>query len=101
MTKAYGTSDDLVEVEGDFSEEFGHWRKDTVLQFSDGTILRFHYGKVIFPIDEQEQAIWSIEVVEKGSLFKSFHSCMDPDDEIYSDVVVFEDGITDVSEREL
>lgn len=46
----YGASDDLIEVDGDISEEFPYLEHDTtpgggdLLAFSDGTILRVAFG---------------------------------------------------------
>lgn len=42
--KIYGSSDDLIEIAGDFIEEFGHYSDDPAyLAFSDGTVLRCEY----------------------------------------------------------
>ena len=43
--KVYGASDDLVEIDGDFSEEFSCYGQDEgmVLAFGDGTVLSVKY----------------------------------------------------------
>jgi hypothetical protein len=43
-TKVYGASDDLIEVEGPFTEEFGADSDEgQILAFSDGTLLELKY----------------------------------------------------------
>jgi hypothetical protein len=42
MLTVYGSSDDLIEVEGDVEEEFTY-RGDGFLAFSDGTLLSVTY----------------------------------------------------------
>lgn len=59
----YGSSDDLIEVEGVISEEFNHYSRDAddkgvLLAFSDGHVLRVRYD---------EDGIWRITVVVKGT----------------------------------
>lgn len=39
----YGSSDDLIEIEGDFTEEFYSYDKGNYLIFSDGTVLEIEY----------------------------------------------------------
>lgn len=43
--KIYGASDDLIEVEGDFSEEIGCYIQDDTkyISISDGTLLEVRY----------------------------------------------------------
>jgi hypothetical protein len=61
-----GASDDLIEIEGDLSEEFGHYSggrdrdKDegALLAFSDGHVLRVRYD---------EDGIWRVTVIAKGT----------------------------------
>lgn len=47
MITVFGTSDDLVEVEGDISEEFNAYSRTSdeswVLAFSSGDVLRIQY----------------------------------------------------------
>ena len=56
----YGASDDLIEIEGDFSEEFNFYPNEDrqyVLGFSDGTLLRVEYD-----VD----GLWRLHLVHKG-----------------------------------
>lgn len=84
-TKVYGCSDDLVEVEGDFEEEFGVFGK-THIRLSDGTLLRAEYGG-------NKPGIWEIIVEKQGGLFDRREECFDEDADVYSDVVYFKPGI--------
>lgn len=60
--KVYGSSDDLIEIEGDISEEFNFSpdksSESRVLAFSDGTLLRIHYD---------DDAIWRITRMVAGA----------------------------------
>lgn len=89
-TKVYGASDDLVEFEGDFSGEFGHYGSDegpgVLVVMSDGTLLRVQYGK-------NSKAIWKIELLRKGPLFEGIEPCLSEDSGPHSDVAKFKDGI--------
>lgn len=89
MTTVYGASDDLIEFEGDIYEEIAGSEDPTFLMFGDGTILKIWYGKDIF-------AIWSINVINKGSLFDKIEYCNDENADIYSDIVTFKDGLKSV-----
>lgn len=55
-----GASDDLIEIEGDITEEFYAIADDRPywLAFSDGTVLSIHYGA---------EGIWRIAQYVKGS----------------------------------
>jgi hypothetical protein len=46
-TEIYGSSDDLIEISGNISEEFYPHGHDDIdfLSFSDGTVLSIEYGK--------------------------------------------------------
>lgn len=61
----YGASDDLIEIEGDISEEFTyglrHESSGAILAFSDGTVIRIHYGLA-------DEAMWRIIPVRHGRL---------------------------------
>lgn len=58
-TKIYGASDDLLEFEGDIEDEFYvNHNKPFYIGISDGTLLR---------VDYDDNAIWRINVVRKGS----------------------------------
>ena len=87
-TKVYGASDDLIEFEGDYSGEHGQYNTSedlpVALFISDGTVMLIWYS---------DQGIWKIDVRQKGALFKSMTICTSEDDDPYSDVVTFDDGI--------
>ena len=85
-TELYGASDDLIELEGDISEELSGGEKERLLFFSDGTILTIKYGK-------EHLAVWAITLLKQGDLFKSITYCTDEDAERYSDTANFKDGL--------
>jgi len=81
-TKIYGSSDDLIELEGLITEEFNHspgWstqdQQDAILAFSDGTLLQMHYD-----------GLWRITRVVAGSCGYSHTPGSEADDT--NDVVV-------------
>lgn len=95
MTTISGASDDLIELQGDFSEEHGCYfdsAKGMNVSCSDGTKLRVEYN-----------GNWNITVKESGTLFNRIvlgnpaeepHTDKDCQDcSAYSDVVVLNDGI--------
>lgn len=94
-TRIFGYSDDNVEAEGDISDEWGCYDTDLVLTFSDGTVLRTHYGKTL--PDGSSDGIWTIILLNRGSLFEGIQECFDSDAEIYSDIAHFQDGLTGVT----
>jgi hypothetical protein len=55
----YGASDDLIEVEGDITDEFGAYDKWKYVHFDDGTVVKAGYALV-------PDKGWSIEVVKLG-----------------------------------
>lgn len=81
MVRAYGMSDDLVEIEGDEYpyDEVGCYDRDVKIWFDDGTVICVGYGK-------QDLAVWYIEVEEKGSAKSELEICEDEDADIYSDI---------------
>jgi hypothetical protein len=90
-TKVYGSSDDLVEMEGDVEAEVNHITKGeydpgVLLACSDGTMLAVRYGK-------QERGIWEIKALRRGDLFIGIEECEDEDADVYSDVATFQDGL--------
>lgn len=88
-TKVYGASDDLIEFDGDICGEVGFINdKDdrALVALSDGTLLKVGYGK-------EGKALWSVELVECGSLFDRIDPCADEDADPYSDVAHFRDGL--------
>jgi hypothetical protein len=91
-TKIYGTSDDLIEVEGDVDGEVGCYgaqepESDGVLLVcSDGTVMAVKYGK-------GGMGIWGITLITAGELFIGIDVCTDEDANPYSDVATFSDGM--------
>lgn len=88
MTRVYGSSDDLIEVEGDVAGELCQER--ATLTFSDGTKLKVKYGK------PEDNSVWYIRVLHVGRLFDRIDPCFDGEAKIYSDQAYFHDGITSV-----
>jgi hypothetical protein len=78
----YGASDDLIEIDGDISEEFGYRNEDglgdkgDLLAFSDGTILRIHYT---------QSGMWRITPVVGGSATLRIEQAPEGDEDNYSD----------------
>lgn len=77
MTKVYGCSDDLVEIEP--VDEIDCFDCDVYIRFSDNTLIKVYYEK-------NNIGIWGIEVLEKGTAKQTLTECNDKDAEIYSDV---------------
>jgi len=74
----YGQSDDLIEVDGEFEDEFdayGCWR---YLHFADGTVVRCGYDLV----DEKG---WDVSVVKSGTAIAEELEPELDDDEHYTD----------------
>lgn len=90
-TKVYGCSDDNVCFEGDIRDEIGCWDTDLLLLFSDGTVLKTHYGKHV--PGQGDDGIWQIRLITQGSLFDHIEECFDSDADIYSDIAHFRDGL--------
>ena len=92
-TRVYGTSDDLIELEGDLNGEVSHYGTGdeeyalgVLMAFSDGTILAVRYG------NPAAGAVWAIDVLHKGELFDRLEICNDEEADPYSDQVFFKDG---------
>lgn len=90
-TQIYGSSDDLIEFEGDVYGEVGCYGTDdreqgVLVVCSDGTLLEVKYGK-------DGKGIWGVRLVEKGTLFDKIEICTDEDANPYSDVAIFKDGL--------
>ncbi len=83
----YGASDDLIEFGGDFVGECGGGDDPKLVILSDGTMLSVRYGK-------NDEAIWEVNCIKKGSLFDRIEICDNEDAEPYSDVAHFKDGIS-------
>ena len=90
-TKIYGSSDDLIEFEGDVYGEVDHYGTDEstrgdLIFCSDGSLLEIKYGKA-------DMGIWGITVLSAGALFQKIETCMDEDAKIHSDIALFNDGL--------
>lgn len=86
MLRIYGASDDLIEIEGDLTEEFNPpWDEEepSYLAFSDGTVLSAAYA----------DGFWRINRMAAGSATYAKTEGMDEDTD-YSDVVTLEGAIT-------
>lgn len=81
----YGSSDDLIELEGGLSEKFyalrfGHddAKEGGILAFSDGTVLEINYGT---------EGVWRINKLASGSAFYEKDEDPGDDENRYSDIV--------------
>ena len=83
-TKIFGSSDDLIEFEGDVQGEAYSYHSKLIM-CSDGTLLDINYRK-------NEKALWHIQSLIEGSLFKKIELATNENDN-YSDVAYFEDGL--------
>lgn len=83
MLTVYGASDDLIEIEGDISEEFQYLDSGDLLAFSDGTILDIEYRR----------GIWRIVPVYRGRAALLINPAVEGDDDHYSDRVTL-NGVT-------
>lgn len=81
MTTLTGASDDLIELDGDITEEFARYNsKGDYLAFSDGTVLLARY-----------EGIWKFSLLYRGDKFEAKdEGCLDEDT---NDVVMFKDGL--------
>lgn len=81
VVRVYGTSDDLVEIEGSRypSDEIGCFDSNVRIFFRDGTVILVGYPK-------KNAAIWWIDVEKKGIAEQTLTACDDEDADIYSDV---------------
>jgi hypothetical protein len=80
----YGSSDDLIEIEGDITEEFeAHDGEGDFLVFSDGTVLSIVYA---------DPGIWRINNAVKGNKKYEKVEATNADDD-YSDKVTIPDNI--------
>lgn len=90
-TQIYGSSDDLIEFEGDVRGEVGCYGTDdkergVLVICSDGTLLEVKYGKA-------QRGIWGVTLVRKGGLFDRIETCEDEDARRYSDTAYFRTGL--------
>lgn len=76
----YGSSDDLIELDGDIHEEISPDNEDesTFLSFSDGTVLSVVYD---------DEGCWRINRVAKGTAKINKIDAEGPDSDNYSDRV--------------
>jgi hypothetical protein len=92
-TKIYGSSDDLIEIEGQINEEIGCFDHDKPIKFScsDGTIGTIFYN-----------GMWKIEIKTEGTLIQAVHVTSGDEHEHtglakgctpYSDVLILAEGI--------
>ena len=58
MLRVYGSSDDLIEIDGDINEEFVYDGEGGFLAFSDGTLLAVEYS---------DTGIWRFGPLNHGS----------------------------------
>lgn len=85
----YGSSDDIISIDGDFEEEFYcyHAEEDetdpTYLAFSDGTLLTVHYDTT---------GIWRFGLVKEGT--SDFTKEEGMDDSFHSDRITLDGDIT-------
>lgn len=91
MIRIYGASDDLIEIEGDISEEFSYADyhdndQGDLLGFSDGTILRITYDN---------DGIWRIQTLVSGRarLVHIVQLLDDPDDGYSDTVYLYDEGL--------
>ena len=81
-----GASDDLVEVDGDLSEEFGG--DEVTLVFGDGTHLLVRYA---------EDGCWRVSLVKQGTAtYRHVFTATDSDSDNYSDRAELEGDLISV-----
>ena len=81
----YGSSDDLIEIEGDIDEEFTYPDKPTRLGFSDGTVLSIVYD---------QRGTWRIAPVVAGSAKLNIVVAPVDDTDNYSDRATLQGDIS-------
>jgi hypothetical protein len=72
----YGASDDLIEVDGDITEEFNPGDDPSLIACSDGTILRVTFD---------HNGIWRITPVVHGTAALTVAQAPEDDDNNYTD----------------
>lgn len=85
----YGSSDDLIEIDGDISEEFTLHDDDAeyegdLLAFSNGVILRVRYS---------QSGVWRIVVVDDPKAVVKIKQAPEDDEDNYSDKVHIDDAL--------
>lgn len=87
MTKIYGYSDDIVEIENNTSfDEVNCYNKDVFIILSDGVRVKFSY------LD----GVWKASVINKGNACFNIDEAKDADSDNYSDVFTSEADIVSV-----
>lgn len=76
-TKVYGYSDDIVCIND--SDEIDCFNSDTVIVFSDSTVIRIGYSKAGI-------GVWWIDIEHLGEAESKLTYCTDEEAEIYSDI---------------
>lgn len=94
VTKIYGASDDLIEMEGGINDEHSEFDFDGTITGSDGTVVNLKYGK---------KGEWKFELKSVGDKFMRIVESVGDDkvhvqmDAIgctsYSDVLILNEGI--------
>jgi hypothetical protein len=90
-TIIYGASDDLIECEGEFTDEWYANESGNHVTASDGTVLHIIYGKA---------GIWRIAVIKAGPLFARLDAMpadADGDGDRYTDVAYFAAGLESIT----
>ena len=84
-TTIYGASDDLIEIEGDISEEFAAYDldEDAVIGASNGVLLRVRYD---------DDGVWRLAPIRGADRVTITVAPVDDDDN-YSDRVVITDPV--------
>lgn len=86
MIRIYGSSDDLVEIEGYVTDKIPCYDSYVRFWFDDGAIVQISYPK-------NDKAIWKICVERTGSKPYVLDECNDENADLYSDVYLTEANI--------
>lgn len=83
MLKIYGTSDDLIEIEGQMEDEINIYDCGLKIEFTDGTIVQFDYSS---------DGIWECVAINKGDKFDYIEEHDPMDEDNYSDILYMKDS---------
>lgn len=90
-TRVYGHSDDLIEIDGDITGEFGCYGSGSANEpngavvFDDGTVTEWTYDG---------DGVWRCKVLAKGRAFGRVDVCDGSDtDKDYSDILYLGEGV--------
>lgn len=86
MTRIYGCSDNLVEIEGKKRKEIHCFGSNVRIWFTDGTVALMGYPKKKLPV-------WWIKIEETGTATHSLKRCRDANAEPYSDILRINAGV--------